>query len=134
MTDKLAGHFSQLAPDGTTETTISFQIQWTVEDGLITGTCTDQQFSRLTSEPASITGFIEDNFISFVKSYPIAWRLDENRIPRLDLDSRPHEVHYSGYMQDGHFEGEWEISFTWFDEHGEPYEYYDSGPWQMDKV
>jgi len=113
---------------------VRFVIEMTVQDGIVKGTCIDQDDYAGPDNPASIEGFIENNFISFIKRYSCFWQRDEDGNPILFPDIPSHEVHYSGYFNDGVFSGEWEISIPFISESGLSTEFYSSGTWSMDQA
>ena len=85
---------------------VAFTVEWLLDDGLLRGTCVDEETTGLFAAPATIRGFIHEGFISFVKQYPCQWTLDaagrQHLYPRLPGP----EIHYSGSLNDG----QWDIT------------------------
>ncbi len=110
---------------------VSFTISWDNTDGTIKGTCIDKDHPfGLT---ANIEGFIEENFISFIKTYPCYWEIDENNEPRIIRDKPSQVIHYSGFFTDDHFEGEWEIPFSYKTPDGDMIELFYEGIWTLSR-
>ena len=83
----------------------AFQIEWTIKDGRIKGSSLDEECKGLFSEPASIEGFIDGDFVSFIKKYPACWGYDEeHNLCIMDNIPAP-EIHYAGHFTEKHFEG-----------------------------
>ena len=47
-----------------------FEIEWTIIDGIIKGICVDDEGKKVFEEPATISGFIDNDMISFLKKIP----------------------------------------------------------------
>lgn len=90
----------------------TFEISLTMKDGILHGTCVDDPAVVSLKKPATIEGFIEGAFISFVKKYANAWITDvSGRV--VEFPNRAsHEIHYTGHFVEDRFEGEWEIMNT----------------------
>jgi hypothetical protein len=115
--------------------TTSFELIMEIIDGVLKGHCRDNIEDVPMSAPATIEGFIEDNFINFVKRYPHAWMRDENGDMVEDVDQPSHEVIYNGYFGEGLVQGDWEIvASTHVNPDGTLYEYLLRGTWYMKKV
>lgn len=116
-------------------TTTNFDIIMDVSDGVIKGTCRDDENEVPLDAPATIEGFVRGSFINFVKRYTHAWAQDENN-NFLEAPNEPsHEVIYTGYYKDEIFEGEWEIvSHTEVFPDGSMREYLLHGTWSMKKL
>lgn len=81
------------------------------EDGF-TGTCYDLEIESGKKEKSSISGFIEDKMISFIKRYEHSIYLDEHAEEFvLDKGATHSEIHYYGTFNstENKFEGTWEI-------------------------
>jgi hypothetical protein len=111
-----------------------FWLEWTVENGIIKGTCIDEESRKVFSEPAKIHGFIEADFVSFIKKYPYSWGYDENNDLILVDNISPPEIHYTGNFIEKHFEGIWEMTLDSSAANGQVYEKYYSGTWLMKRT
>lgn len=110
----------------------SFEITLTMKDGVLRGTCVDDPAVFAFKKPATIEGFIDGAFISFVKKYANAWTTDASgRV--VEFPNRPsHEIHYTGHFVEDHFEGEWEIiNNTHIDAQGNMVDDTLRGTWSM---
>jgi hypothetical protein len=135
MTEKLKGHFvyGEPYPDPIKGTSVSFEVEWTLIDGIINGICVDDEGKKVFDTPASIRGFIDDNTISFIKKYPKYFEIDETGNTRISDELPAPEIHYYGLIIDNHFEGDWTITTEYVLENGE-IEYYDcTGTWTLFK-
>lgn len=112
----------------------AFKINMRVHDGVLKGSCVDDESVVVFDEPATIEGFIEENFISFIKKYPHAWAMDENGNPLKFKDVASYEFHYAGNFENGLFTGYWEISTGETDENGQINNIDSQGTWQMRKA
>ena len=108
-----------------------FSIDMTYLDGIISGTCVDEGIENIFTEPATINGFIEDNFISFIKKYPCHWETDDKGNIRKDLELPSLEIHYSGQFDQNMFRGNWEMEMLFKDDNGYDFEYVFTGTWTM---
>jgi hypothetical protein len=111
-----------------------FKINMQVLDGVLKGTCIDDESIVVFDEPAKIDGFIEDCFISFIKRYPHAWAMDENGNPIKFKDVPSFEIHYAGNFENGIFSGYWELSIEEADKIGEANNIDLQGAWQMQRT
>lgn len=133
MTEKWVGNFvyGEPYPDDVKGVSVPFYVEWTNVDGVLTGTCTDDETKMYFDRPSTIQGFVEGEVISFIKRYPCYWTVDEageviiyEREPSMD-------IHYSGTFVDGHYEGEWEMTIAYKTEEGFPKEYDCTGTWVL---
>lgn len=104
------GKYGYLYDDAETEY-FPFEINVTLEKGSFEGTVYEEEFSRTTGDLIAIKGFIDDDFISFVKTFPYGYWKDENNNVIIDENISGHEVIYQGYFDQkkGVWSGEWEI-------------------------
>lgn len=89
----------------------SFEILAQLNDGSFQGTVFEEEFSGFTDDLVAVKGFIEEDFISFVKTYPYYYASNENGEIVVDREKKGHEVVYEGYFNfdTGEWIGEWEI-------------------------
>lgn len=104
------GKYGYLFDDAETEH-FSFEINVKIIDGAFEGTAFEQEFSGSTGDLIHVKGFIEGDFISFVKKYPYGYWKDENDEVIIDIKIPGHEVVYQGNFdqEKGLWKGEWEI-------------------------
>ena len=136
MTEKLSGHYiyGEPYPNKLQETPVPFEIEWTLTDGMINGICIDGGDKKNFDTPSTINGFIENNMISFIKTYPKYWNIDEHGETRIFDEIPAPEIHYYGIFIDNHFEGTWKMTVAFVLENGEIGEYDYTGTWILYKV
>ena len=80
-------------------------------NGSIKGTTTDDESKDLFDSPATIEGFTNDGFISFIVKYPHSYFEDENGIMQVEYGVDYPGCHYEGWLneQGNKFTGEWTI-------------------------
>jgi hypothetical protein len=111
-----------------------FHLDWSINNGVIKGSCFDEACKDIFIEPAHIQGFIEGNFVSFIKKYPAYWGYDEkNNLIVVENLPAP-EIHYSGNYIEKHFEGIWEMTVNIRAQSGQTYDTYCSGTWLMKRL
>ena len=80
-------------------------------DGQFIGECVDYDGVGSNFEKASINGFLDGDFISFVKRYPHFYGFDEKDNP-IEDEAKPHpEIYYTGQYNHNSktFTGIWEM-------------------------
>ncbi len=127
MTGNWAGTYiyGEGYPDDLVGKSTAFRMSLTETEGIIQGIATDME--KNVSE-AAISGFIENNFLSFVKVY--GRETDEHGDPLRPIP----EIHYTGNFIGNAFEGTWAITWNDIDENGFGVEYTTHGTWQMSKA
>jgi hypothetical protein len=92
----------------------SFEINATIEKGSFEGTVFEEEFSGATGNLVAVKGFIDGDFISFVKTYPYCYWKDEKDEIIIDEKFPGGEVIYSGSFDEntGVWKGEWEIEIS----------------------
>lgn len=135
MKETLNGQYTygELYPDNLKGVSVPFVIEWLLIDGIIEGTCVDEEGKEIFDQPASIMGFIDNGIISFIKQYPKHWEVDDGGFVRVSDDIPPSEIHYSGIWIDDHFEGEWEITVSYVSEYGRLEQFDCTGTWTLYK-
>ena len=113
---------------------VAFEINFTLQHGVLKGDCVDEETKEHFNKPALIEGTISNNEIKFQKKYPYFWDHDDNFRPRFLPKLPAREIQYTGRFDNGKFSGEWHISSAFTDETGEIFEYHGSGSWHMEKV
>lgn len=106
------GHYNYRLEDEISENH-NFEIHANLDDGSFSGVAIEEEFTQLTGDKPTVKGFIEDDMISFVKSYPYLFETDENGKQIIDKSIRGHQVEYEGYFEEdkGSWSGTWEIHF-----------------------
>jgi hypothetical protein len=105
--------------------------------GQFTGTCKDIEGAGAHKEVASIHGFREENFISFIKQYPVHLNFDTDNRSLIKNDKLiQSNLTYKGHFnyETGKFTGEWEIHSLWKTDDGGTQEDIVSGIWEMKRV
>jgi hypothetical protein len=113
---------------------VKFEIEMTLEAGVLKGVCIDEETKGYFDKPTLIEGTIKDNDILFRKKYPFFWDHDDRNNPRFIPKLPAREVQYRGHFANGKFEGEWTVSSRFTDETDEVFEYSNAGTWSMQKV
>lgn len=133
MIERLKGQYTygEPYPDDLKGKSVPFEIEWTLEDGIIKGTCVDDEGKKIFDEPATIHGFIDNGIISFIKKYPKYWIVDENGVNKVLDKPAPPEIHYSGIVVNGGFEGDWGMTVAHKLENGTIEEYRCTGTWTL---
>lgn len=75
------------------------------------GTVWEQEFSEISNLEGLVKGFIENEHISFVLTYPCFYGCDENDQIIIDKSKPGHDVIYDGFWdsESQSWIGEWEI-------------------------
>jgi hypothetical protein len=112
---------------------VSFDVELTCVDGLLSGYCIDEHQRKLVEKPATLEGYVEDDRIFFIKYYPHAIVVDEGgNVLNLPDESSQH-IHYMGRADKGQYSGTWETSSLEKALDGTYYEVYGEGTWLMKK-
>lgn len=92
----------------------SFEINATLEKGSFEGTVFEEEFSGATGDLVAVKGFIDGDFISFVKTYPYGYWRDEDDKVIVDKDVSGSDVTYQGNFDSdtGVWKGDWEIEIS----------------------
>lgn len=92
---------------------MSFRLTLDENDGDISGECIDTEGTGIVPEAASITGFIDEDILSFVKQYPNHYFINyQTEIEKID-EKEPPEINFTGSYnrENDTFEGEWHVVF-----------------------
>lgn len=112
---------------------VSFEIEISVQNGLLKGFCIDDETKNHFEKPSLVEGTINDNQISFKIKYPYFWDHDDKFNPRYLPKLPARQIEYNGRFENGKFTGEWTVTSAFTDETGEVFEYDGSGSWEMRK-
>src|SRR5687767_7425373 len=85
---------------------VHFEINMTLQSGVLTGECVDDETKKHFDKPAIIEGAIRDNHINFKKKYPYFWDHDDKNNPRFLPKLPARQIEYTGEFKDGQFSGE----------------------------
>jgi hypothetical protein len=91
--------------------TVEFILELNENNGSISGICIDFETKEHFSEPITVSGFIDKDFISFIKQYPFLYSIGEQGQVIVDR-TKPHpEITYSGEFdsETNSFLGEWDL-------------------------
>lgn len=113
---------------------VRFEIEMTVQNGLLIGFCVDDETKHHFEKPTLIEGTLTDKQIRFHKKFPYFWDHDDKFNPRFMPKLPPRKLEYIGRFEDGKFVGEWQVSSSFTDDTGEVFEYKGSGYWEMRKA
>ena len=115
---------------------VDFELYVELKDGKFEGKVYDDEFRELCDQLAIVKGFIEENRIHFVVTYPISYSMDENDQVQIDPNKKGHDVIYNGFLNPnrGKWEGEWEIMEEEpIEGSDDVYQYHSTGGWEMEK-
>lgn len=115
---------------------IGFVAEMFLKDGAMTGTCEESVTREQMKKPAVLTGFIEGNWISFIKKYPFHFQIAKDGSVLTDPKKPSHSIHYSGLFDPvlGRWQGDWEIdTFVQDNFNGNPNTRM-KGRWEMWKI
>lgn len=114
----------------------SFEINAIYSKGSFEGTVYEEEFSGLTGDLVHVKGFIDDDLISFIKTYPYFFGTDDDDNIVVDKQLKGHFVEYEGRFDEekGCWSGNWEIVVYEERDPSIPDAYYTEyilGPWTM---
>lgn len=101
-----------------------------------TGEIEEEQSEFSVPQPSTLTGFCEDNFISFVKTYSLMPRIEEDGSTDLVEEKGQLEVIHEGVLDEKNkaIYGNWTIIESFKDEMGLVQEYAMGGIWLLKKI
>jgi hypothetical protein len=112
---------------------VSFEMELTCVEGLLSGYCIDEHQRKLVEKPATLEGYIEDDRIFIIKYFPHAIVVDEGGNVVNFPDESSQHIHYMGECSNGQYSGRWETSMLEKALDGTFYEIYGEGTWLMKK-
>lgn len=85
--------------------------------------------------PASINGYVQGSFISFIKQYPFLYEVNENNESIYNREEKHPEIHYEGQydLKEKKFSGTWEMVIQVIEMHENDLEQLLRGKWEMSK-
>lgn len=109
------------------------------DDEIIKGFCIDDITKEHFNEPAKIEGFIENNIITFILTYPSLVMLNNNDETEIDPKKPSLNIIYTGKIKKPIFTkkyiimGNWDISTSFLDKNKNPHFSTCGGSWFMQK-
>ncbi|RZS93859.1 hypothetical protein [Aquimarina brevivitae] len=90
---------------------VPFIMQIEEKEGSFFGTSVDDESKEVFDQPAMVTGFFEENMVSFILKYPYSYYRNEEGVLIVDKNKEHPDIHYTGFYdpdsQD--FQGNWEL-------------------------
>lgn len=114
---------------------VDFELYVELNNGKFSGKVYDNEFRELCNELAIVKGFIDEDRIHFVVTYPVSYSVDENDEVQIDASKKGHDVIYNGFLNPilQKWEGEWEIlEEEPIEGSDDVYQYHSTGNWEMD--
>jgi hypothetical protein len=101
------------APEALHSKSIAFEMHIDENDGSFSGKFSDEEYATICEHEAKVSGFFEENYISFVVVYPFRRVYKEDGTPVLITDFTDQEVTYYGEFEEDSTKilGNWEIIF-----------------------
>ena len=113
--------------------TIRFQMILTENDEELVGQCQDSIKDGGIPVQAKLEGFVDDNFVSLVKTYPYLIYVGENGEYLRDETQLHPEIHYYGEFDNGVLKGTWEMDLGSFNQGTDVVIQQITGKWEMKK-
>ena len=112
-----------------------FEMTLNVDDGdEVSGEIRDKLPDDQAPRVASLSGFIDEGEISFIKQYPFRLLRNEKNETIVD-ESKPHpEINYQGVISDSGIEGTWDMEAAVLFAAGSYHSQLVTGKWQMVKA
>ncbi|HBG71203.1 MAG: hypothetical protein A2W93_12325 [Bacteroidetes bacterium GWF2_43_63] len=97
LTGKWEGEYT-LGPEYESDEgkTFEFILDLIAENGTFVGKCIEREMSEQLVEPIIISGFWNEELISFTKQYPFSYYIDENGELVIDRTKEHPEIVYTG--------------------------------------
>jgi len=105
------GKYHYLDENDSTIRSVGFEIRADYFEHSFRGKAYEDEFSKATGELVEVKGFFDVDYVSFVKTYPYGWTLNEKSEVILLKDQPGHEVKYFGRLNSESlfWEGDWEV-------------------------
>ena len=112
---------------------VKFMLFLTQNNFKLEGTSVDYEGKTVHFVKANIKGFIQNDFISFIKQYPVTLIFDDDNNLITDESKPSPEIHYTGYFNQNTkiFSGKWEMVIHRESDHMGDMEYLSTGKWEM---
>ena len=113
LTGRWKGEFT-LGPEYGSEVGKSFNFILDIQDenGTFSGTCIDDETDGKFSEPIIVTGFWNNEVISFIKQYPFLYYTNDDGEIIIDREQKHPEITYTGEYDNAlnKFSGDFELT------------------------
>ena len=105
------------------------------DDSSIEGICMEHATKDLFKEPVTISGFREEDFISFVKKYPCLVLVDEQENYMTDKEKEHPDIEYEGELdpETGRMQGTFSTYNIVEDINGRRFEVVFTGGWFLER-
>ena len=100
----------------------------------VSGEIRDKVPEDQTSRVASLSGFIDEGEISFIKQYPFLLLRNEKNETIIDERKAHPEIHYQGIISDSGMEGSWEMEAAVLFAAGSYHSQLVTGKWKIVKA
>ena len=90
---------------------IPFTMEIEINEGSFIGTSTDEESKDLFDQPAKVTGFFEDDMVSFVLKYPHSYYRDDQGNICTEEEYEHPDIQYLGFYDEDLkcYAGNWEM-------------------------
>lgn len=135
LNGKWLGSYSFDPELGQDDKVFNFELTLQVDDeDDISGEIKDISENDQSPGVAKVTGFVDDNEISFIKQYPALFLRNDVGEIIIDKTKEHPEIHYHGVISENSMEGEWDMEAGVLFKVGEFHSQLISGKWKMEKV
>ncbi len=115
---------------------VDFELYVELDNGIFEGKVYDDEFRDVYDGLASVKGFIDQERIHFVVTYPVSYSMDENKEVTIDTTKKGHDVIYDGILNpiSEKWEGDWEIlEEEPIEGSTDVYQFHSTGGWEMSR-
>lgn len=121
----------------TKEEDIEFKFELTLEVDIeedLSGEIKDITEGEQSPGIAKVTGFVDENEISFIKQYPSLFLRNDKSEIIIDKSKEHPEIHYHGEISGDSMEGSWDMEAGVLFKVGEYHAQIISGKWKANKL
>ncbi len=114
---------------------VNFELYIVMKDSTFEGVVYDDEFRSFSDLLPKVKGFIDNQHINFVVTYPIAYSIDDDDVISIDPTQKGHDVAYDGHYLDklGKWVGKWEILPKKIkNKEDEYFQHHSIGDWEME--
>lgn len=119
---------------GQDDKVFNFELTLHVDDDDVSGEIKDISESEQSPGIAKVTGFVDDNEISFIKQYPALFLRNDHDEIIIDKSKEHPEIHYHGHISDNSMEGNWDMEAGVLFKVGEFHSQLISGKWKIERI
>src|SRR5690554_2756114 len=106
--ERWKGKYSYKLDDGSQSITVGFELNIIMSDGSFYGSSTDDEFCKICDIHPTVKGFIDDNIISFLITYPFSYARNDFGELELIKTIKNYQVEYNGNITEADkWNGEW---------------------------